>query len=113
MSDTRLIDANLLETNIAQIARKCARSDAQKALVGRILFMIENMPTIEAQPAKCGRRIDHEKLIGIFGTLCDYMVDNGRCDVFCPYADTKDENDECEAWRTIQEIRREVKNETD
>lgn len=49
-----------------------------------------------------------EELIGIFGTLCDHMVDNGRCDVFCPYAYTKDENDECEAWRIIQQIRKEV-----
>lgn len=48
-----------------------------------------------------------EELIGIFGALCDYMVDNGRCDVFCPYAETKDKNDECEAWRTIQKIRQE------
>lgn len=39
----RLIDAELLTTNIAQIAKNCARSDAQKALIGRILFMIENM----------------------------------------------------------------------
>lgn len=50
----------------------------------------------------------YEKFIGIFGTLCDYMVDNCRCDVFCPYADTKDESGECEAWRTIQKIRQEV-----
>jgi hypothetical protein len=48
-----------------------------------------------------------EELIGIFSALCDYMVDNGRCDVFCPYAETKDKDDECEAWRTIQKIRRE------
>lgn len=48
-----------------------------------------------------------EELIGIFGTLCDYMVDNGRCDVFCPYAETKDKDGECEAWRTIQKIRQE------
>ena len=46
-----------------------------------------------------------EELIGIFGTLCDYMVDHGRCDVFCPYAETKDNDGECEAWRTIQKIR--------
>ena len=46
----RPIDAKLLTTNIAQIAKNCARSDAQKALVGRILFMIDNMPTIEAEP---------------------------------------------------------------
>jgi len=46
----RSIDAELLATNIAQIAKNCARSDAQKALIGRILFMIENMPTIETEP---------------------------------------------------------------
>lgn len=44
-NEIRLIDANLLTTNIAQIAKRCAKSDAQKALIGRILFMIENMPT--------------------------------------------------------------------
>ena len=47
--EVRLIDTELLTTNIAQIAKNCARSDAQKALIGRILFMIENMPTIEAK----------------------------------------------------------------
>jgi dGTP triphosphohydrolase len=52
-----------------------------------------------------------EELIGIFGTLCDHMVDNGRCDVFCPYAETKDKDDECEAWRTIQKIRQGKRNE--
>lgn len=45
-----------------------------------------------------------EELINLFGTLCRYMIDTGRCDVFCPYADTKDKDDECEAWRTIQKI---------
>ena len=53
MSDkVRLIDAELLTTNIALTAKNCARSNAQKALVGRILFMIDNMPTIEAEPDK-------------------------------------------------------------
>jgi hypothetical protein len=51
-NEVRMIDAKLLTTNIAQIAKNCARSDAQKALIGRILFMIENMPTIEAEPEK-------------------------------------------------------------
>ena len=46
----RYINAELLTTNIAQIAKACAKSDKQKALVGRILFMIEDMPTIEAEP---------------------------------------------------------------
>ena len=49
MDDKRLIDAEKLTTNIAQIAKNCARSDAQKALIGRILFMIENMPTVDTE----------------------------------------------------------------
>lgn len=40
-------DANL---NIALIAKNKAKSDAQKALMGRVLFMMDNMPTIEAIP---------------------------------------------------------------
>lgn len=59
MDKIRLIDAELLTTNIAQIAKNCARSDAQKALIGRILFMIDNMPTIEAEPVKHGRWIEN------------------------------------------------------
>ena len=50
--EVKLIDAELLTTNIAQIAKNCAKSDVQKALIGRILFMIDNMSTIEAEPAK-------------------------------------------------------------
>jgi len=40
-------DANL---NIALIAKNKAKSDAQKALMGRVLFMMDNMPTVEAIP---------------------------------------------------------------
>lgn len=53
--EVKLIDTELLRTNIAQIAKACAKSDKQKALVGRILFMVENMPTIEAEPVSMGR----------------------------------------------------------
>lgn len=80
-------------------------SPVTKAIRSFCKGLINNQPTIEVEPVKHEQRIDHEKLIGIFGTLCDHMVDNGRCDVLCPYTKTKDENDECEAWRTIQKIR--------
>ena len=56
----RPIDADVLKTNIAQIAKYCARSDKQKALVGRILFMIDNMPTIYAGPIENGQWIEKE-----------------------------------------------------
>ena len=49
--------------------------------------------------------MNEEILIGIIGAFCDNMIDNCRCDVFCPYAKTKDEHDECEVWRTITSIR--------
>jgi hypothetical protein len=37
------LDPKRLTLEIAKVAKRCARSDAQKALVGRILFIIENM----------------------------------------------------------------------
>ena len=90
--------------------RELAESDGEASVVDTCDAMLHNLRKIETadvQPVKHEQRIDYEKLIGIFGTLCDYMVDNGRCDVFCPYAETKDKDDECEAWRTIQKIRQE------
>lgn len=77
----RPIDADLLKTNIAQIAKFCARSDKQKALIGRILFMIDNMPTddkdeptIDMEPIKHGHwikhRIDDPKSI-LYGAVKD------------------------------------------
>ena len=81
--EVKLVDAKLLTTNIAQIAKNCARSDAQKALVGRILFMIDNMPTIEAEPVKHGRWIDTGS--GQECSICkeiQYGYDNGRH--YCP-----------------------------
>lgn len=91
--EVKLIDAELLTTNIAQIAKNCARSDAQKALIGRILFMIENMPTIEAEPVntdKCKalRNIEGIRLIlsNVYNTGstlqdCDYDAIYKRLDV--------------------------------
>jgi len=35
--------------NLANIARMKARSDAQKSLMGRCIFMIENMPSVEPE----------------------------------------------------------------
>ena len=82
--EVRMIDAELLTTNIAQIAKNCARSDAQKALIGRILFMIENMPTVEAEPVKHGRWIWLKNYRDCEGDIysqykcscCDFVVGN-------------------------------------
>lgn len=42
----RAIDGELLELEIANIANKLAKSDAQKALMGRVMYCVEHMPTI-------------------------------------------------------------------
>ena len=45
----RLIDADEMQIKIASLS-KLARSDAQKSLMGRVLYIIDQMPTIpEAQ----------------------------------------------------------------
>ena len=57
---TELIDKQKAQTEIALIAKHLARSDAQKAIIGRILFMIDNLPTIEAEPVRQARWIPTE-----------------------------------------------------
>lgn len=42
----RAIDGELLELEIANIANKLAKSDAQKALMGRVMYYVEHMPTL-------------------------------------------------------------------
>ena len=105
----RPIDADRLLETIANLDVECADQKRASIMFNTIrkVFpkIVNDEPTIEAEPVKHNQQIDPEKLIGIFGTLCDHMVDNGRCDVICPYAKTKDEDDECEAWKTIQKIR--------
>lgn len=43
----RLIDADALQIKIASLSR-LARSDVQKSLMGRVLYIIDQMPTIPA-----------------------------------------------------------------
>lgn len=42
----RAIDGELLEFEISNIAKKLAKSDAQKALMGRVMYVIEHTPTL-------------------------------------------------------------------
>ena len=48
----RLIDADALLAKQANIAKTFARSDAQKSLMGRVMFNAENAPTIDAVPVE-------------------------------------------------------------
>lgn len=49
MTNDDTISRKLAIDNIAIIAYKCAKSDKQKAICGRIIFMIENLPTAQPQ----------------------------------------------------------------
>lgn len=44
--EIRLIDANGLIQTLAIVAKKMAKSDAQKALMGRVLYIVEHKPTL-------------------------------------------------------------------
>lgn len=57
MSDD-LISRQAAIYNLAGIAKNCARSDQQKALMGRCIYMIENMPFVQPEQ-KTGQWIMH------------------------------------------------------
>lgn len=44
--EVRLIDAIGLTETLAIVAKKFAKSDAQKSLMGRIMYIIEHKPTL-------------------------------------------------------------------
>ena len=46
----RLIDADALIAKQANIAKTFARSDAQKSIIGRVMYNTEKSPTIDAIP---------------------------------------------------------------
>ena len=52
----RLIDADVLIAKQASIAKTFARSDAQKSLMGRVMYNTENAPTIDAVPVEWLRK---------------------------------------------------------
>lgn len=42
----RPIDGDLLNQKITNIAKQLAKSDAQKVLIGRVMYVIEHMPAL-------------------------------------------------------------------
>ena len=50
----RLIDADEAAKNIGSLAR-LARSDKQKALLGRCVYIVEHCKTVDAEPVRHGR----------------------------------------------------------
>ena len=87
-----LIDKRKTQNEIALIAKYLAKSDAQKAIIGRILFMIDHMPTIEPE-VRNGRWLSLEGWFNKSIVKCSVCgntlnmdgVNAGRGDAnFCP-----------------------------
>lgn len=48
VTEKQLIDVNSLVETLSVVAKKMAKSDAQQALMGRVLYIIEHKPTVDA-----------------------------------------------------------------
>lgn len=72
----RAIDGKLLELEIANIANKLAKSDAQKALMGRVMYYVEHMPTLtppnEPLTLEQLRKMDGEPVFLVFMQPIEY-----------------------------------------
>ena len=84
----RLIDADALTAKQASIAKTFARSDAQKSLMGRVMYNTENAPTIDAVPVIHARWI----LIQNGSGVCSACNRNDHIDslaAYCRYCGAK------------------------
>lgn len=64
-----VIDKKYAMKEIADIERRLARTDAQKKLVGRILFMLDTQATIEAEPVRHENGCEYCKWIPVEDAL--------------------------------------------
>lgn len=82
----RAIDGELLELEIANIANKLAKSDAQKALMGRVMYCVEHMPALTPQNEPLTQAdldsMDYDKVWIDYGDDGEWaLVVNGR--IYC------------------------------
>ena len=82
----RAIDGELLELEIANIANKLAKSDAQKALMGRVMYCVEHMATLTPQNEPLTQAdldsMDYDKVWIDYGDDGEWaLVVNGR--IYC------------------------------
>lgn len=88
----RLINADALNVDIALIAKEKAKSDAQKALMGRLMFVVENYPTIDAKPVKHGYWIEMNDCIVCSNcnhAILDDFYEKRYKYIVCPYCGAK------------------------
>ena len=83
----RLIDADALQIKIASLSR-LARSDAQKSLMGRVLYIIDQMPTVSLSTGcryadangVCSKLSGNGEIIYCVEGPCPYMFEEVRDD---------------------------------
>lgn len=72
--------------NLANIAKNCAKSDKQKALMGRCIYMIENMPSVQPKQ-KTGQWISNRHTDTVLCSECKKCY--GDESKFCPNCGAK------------------------
>lgn len=98
----RLIDADESEKKIATLAR-IARSDQQKALLGRCMYIVEHCQTVDAVPVVRCKECMHyrngicEKIEYIMDGYYHGTFEEKRPDDFCSYGEKKKRGKVCEA----------------
>jgi rubrerythrin len=92
MSD--LIERQAVLEGLASIAKAKAKSDAQKSMMGRTMFFVEQLPSVSTE--KTGRWIKRENEFGLFEcSVCkDGYIDQPTCMgkpmfKFCPSCGAK------------------------
>ncbi len=70
----RAIDGELLELEIANIANKLAKSDAQKALMGRVMYCVEHSPAPMGRPGDCRRVQGWISVLQAHQAVCNGVV---------------------------------------
>ena len=85
-----VIDKDEAVRRIAGIAR-LARSDKQKALLGRCMYIIEHCPTVDAEPVRHGRWIYGITLNHEWRKCSECLVsqDIFGCFTYCPNCGAK------------------------
>ena len=92
----RLIDADALLDTIAIIAKKFAKTDAQKALMGRVMYIIEHRPECIVRCKDCKYAYINSFSAASGVALCKKLSNEAETairqqDDYCSYGERKEE----------------------
>lgn len=87
----RLIDADALIETIAIVAKKFAKSDAQKALMGRVMYILDHKPECVVRCKECKFYEEVEYYPDGTKKICRLLKRQFHPDDFCSYGERKEE----------------------